>query len=215
MRGLDRLMANRLEDDIKAILLRLVDDIGFAEPAMVEDEGRSPFRLMQGVRSVIVHLTALSHVEELYGKHWWVARYPHIKRVNELIEEHLEEAGFKCHSISPYSFSPRTLKAPISFKLAGVKAGLGFWGKNHLLIHPRFGPRVVLGVMLTDAPLSSIKSEVKEDCGSCTRCIEACPLGIISPSGELDRWKCYHRNRFLTSPCRFVCMSECPIGKKI
>jgi Uncharacterized Fe-S protein len=73
-----------------------------------------------------------------------------------------------------------------------VKAGLGSWGKNHLLIHPKFGPRVVLGVILTNARFSRTERETPSFCEGCSLCVDACPLKAISSSGKIDRMKCFH-----------------------
>jgi len=199
---------------LQETLGNLIDDIGVAYPDEVVDSHRPyPCKLLPDAKSVIVHLTSLQKTINRY-KHggWWVNRYLHVKHDNELIEDYLRETNFNSFAPSPYGSNPNNAVAKISFKLAGVKAGLGNWGRNHLLIHPEFGPRVVLGVILTDARFSHTKRKPKSLCNGCFLCIEACPLKAISPSGEIDRMKCFHRNKYLSSPCRFLCMRRCPVG---
>jgi len=73
-------------------------------------------------------------------------------------------------------------------------AGLGWQGKSTMLLVPGFGPWVMLGVIATTLELEP-DGPVKKTCGSCTRCIVACPTGAISPEGEvLDARLCisYH-----------------------
>ena len=201
--------------DLQEILGDLIDDIGVAYPDEIVDPYRPhPSKLLPTVRSIIVHLTSLQKTVNRY-KHgsWWINRYLHVKQVNGLIQDYLRENGFVSFAPSPYGANPNNAVAKISFKLAGVRAGLGSWGKNHLLIHQEFGPRVVLGVILTDAKFVRTNREIVSFCDGCTLCIEACPLQAISLSGGFERLKCFHRNKYLSSPCRFLCMRSCPVGK--
>jgi epoxyqueuosine reductase len=72
---------------------------------------------------------------------------------------------------------------------AGVRAGVGFYGKNTMLITRRFGSWVVLGTLVTDVELESTPS-LDADCGSCTLCIDACPTGALDDPGILDATRC-------------------------
>jgi epoxyqueuosine reductase len=72
---------------------------------------------------------------------------------------------------------------------AAARAGVGFYGKNTMLITRRFGSWVVLGTLVTDRELeTTLRLEL--DCGSCTLCIEACPTGALDDPGTLDATKC-------------------------
>jgi epoxyqueuosine reductase len=83
-----------------------------------------------------------------------------------------------------------TDSAPILERDLAQRAGLGWIGKNTCLIHPRLGSyfllaEVLLGLGLTpDPPFDS------DQCGSCTRCLEACPTGCILPDRTLDASRC-------------------------
>jgi epoxyqueuosine reductase len=72
---------------------------------------------------------------------------------------------------------------------AAARAGVGFYGKNTLLITRRFGSWVVLGTLVTDRELESTPP-LALDCGSCTLCVEACPTGALDEPGTLDATKC-------------------------
>ena len=72
---------------------------------------------------------------------------------------------------------------------AAARAGVGFYGKNTMLITRRFGSWVVLGTLVTDRELESTPP-LELDCGSCTLCIEACPTGALDDPGTLDATKC-------------------------
>jgi epoxyqueuosine reductase len=70
-----------------------------------------------------------------------------------------------------------------------ARAGVGFYGKNTLLITRRHGSWVVLGALVTDVAIEA-SPPLGLDCGSCTRCIEACPTGALDDPGVLDSTRC-------------------------
>ena len=72
---------------------------------------------------------------------------------------------------------------------AAARSGVGFYGKNTLLITRRFGSWVVLGTLVTDRELEATPP-LGLDCGTCTLCIEACPTGALDEPGTLDATKC-------------------------
>jgi epoxyqueuosine reductase len=72
---------------------------------------------------------------------------------------------------------------------AAARAGVGFYGKNTLLITRLHGSWVVLGTLVTDVEIEP-KPRLELDCGSCTLCIDACPTGALDEPGVLDSTKC-------------------------
>jgi epoxyqueuosine reductase len=70
-----------------------------------------------------------------------------------------------------------------------ARSGVGFYGKNTMLITRRFGSWVVLGTLVTDVELEPTPP-LDLDCGSCTLCIEACPTGALDDPGVLDANRC-------------------------
>jgi epoxyqueuosine reductase len=72
---------------------------------------------------------------------------------------------------------------------AAVRSGVGFYGKNTLLITRRHGSWVVLGTLVTTA-LVETTPPLDADCGTCTLCIDACPTGALDEPGVLDSTKC-------------------------
>jgi epoxyqueuosine reductase len=72
---------------------------------------------------------------------------------------------------------------------AAARSGVGFYGKNTLLITRRYGSWVVLGTLVTDQNIEPTPP-LDLDCGSCTLCIEACPTGALDEPGTVDATKC-------------------------
>jgi epoxyqueuosine reductase len=70
-----------------------------------------------------------------------------------------------------------------------VRSGVGFYGKNTLVITRRHGSWVVLGTLITDVEIERT-APLDLDCGSCTLCIEACPTGALDEPGTVDSTKC-------------------------
>jgi len=72
---------------------------------------------------------------------------------------------------------------------AAARAGVGFYGKNTMLITRRHGSWVVLGTLVTDVEVEPTPP-LDLDCGSCTLCIDACPTGALDEPGTVDATKC-------------------------
>jgi epoxyqueuosine reductase len=72
---------------------------------------------------------------------------------------------------------------------AAVRAGVGFYGKNTMVITRGFGSWVVLGSLVTDLEIEPTPA-LNVDCGSCRLCIDECPTGALEEPGVLDATKC-------------------------
>ncbi len=113
-------------------------------------------------------------------------------------------------------------------KIAATSAGLGWIGKNGLLISPEFGPRLSLATVLTDAPLKTGTPMEFSRCGECRLCLEFCPSEAITgeewsrsePFVELvQREKCSsHKKkarRLTGKPNCGLCINICPYGRRV
>ena len=74
-------------------------------------------------------------------------------------------------------------------RAAAVRAGVGWWGKNTMVLVPGVGPWVLLGSVVTDARADPTRPMVRS-CGSCTACLPACPTGALVAPGVLDARRC-------------------------
>ena len=75
-------------------------------------------------------------------------------------------------------------------RAAAVRAGLGWYGKSSNVLVPGEGSWVVLGSVLTDADLGTTGAPIEDGCGSCRRCLDACPTGAIIAPGVVDARRC-------------------------
>jgi epoxyqueuosine reductase len=80
--------------------------------------------------------------------------------------------------------------APILERDAAARAGLGFVGRNTMLIHPRWGSWLFLGEILLDLDLPEDEPDERGTCGRCTRCLVACPTDAFPEPYVLDARRC-------------------------
>ncbi|MCX7856134.1 MAG: tRNA epoxyqueuosine(34) reductase QueG, partial [Anaerolineae bacterium] len=79
---------------------------------------------------------------------------------------------------------------PLLERALAAQAGLGFIGKNTCLIHPHFGSWLFLGEILVDVDLPLTGPPMPPRCGTCTRCLDACPTGALVAPYMLDARRC-------------------------
>lgn len=80
--------------------------------------------------------------------------------------------------------------APIMEKIWAQKAGLGWLGKNSLLIHPTLGSYIFIGVLLCDLEMDDYNEILPQNCGSCNACVQACPTSALSDFRGVNGSKC-------------------------
>lgn len=79
--------------------------------------------------------------------------------------------------------------APINERKLAVNAGLGWIGKHSLLVSPKYGSKLMLGVILTDLDIEK-SEQIPDMCGHCTRCQSACPTQALEIAYQLDIPRC-------------------------
>ncbi len=153
--------------------------------------------------------------------------FHHYQRVNILLDtiglivsSAIQDLG---HQAMPIPASQivdwKNQKGHVSHKHVARAAGLGWIGRNNLLVNEQFGSRIRLVTILTDLPLM-IDSPSTRDCGSCRNCLSVCPAGAIKErQGDFDHLRCYEQLRTFAKTLHFshnicgVCVKACR-GKK-
>lgn len=105
-------------------------------------------------------------------------------RMKELVRFIEEQAG---HPVKNRWY---TDSGPLLERDLAQRAGIGWIGKNTCLIHPKHGSYFLLSEILLDLPLEPDPLFVTDHCGTCTRCIDACPTDCILPDRTLDARRC-------------------------
>ncbi|UCE28337.1 MAG: epoxyqueuosine reductase [Candidatus Coatesbacteria bacterium] len=122
----------------------------------------------------------------------------HYRTINTFLDQiatrvvsYIEQAGFKSlHIPASQIVDWENLAGRVSHKEIARRAGLGFIGRNNLLVTPRFGAAVRLVSVLTDMPLAE-GSPIDGDCGECRACVSVCPAGAVGETAEhFDLEKC-------------------------
>jgi epoxyqueuosine reductase len=112
-----------------------------------------------------------------------IARYAHGRNYHDVMKKRLHRLADHLRACIPGSeFRTCVDTAPIFEREAAIAAGLGWGAKNTMLIHPVLGSYILLGVIVTNLELVvAAQAKVPDHCGTCTRCIDACPTGAIEP----------------------------------
>jgi epoxyqueuosine reductase len=119
-----------------------------------------------------------------------IARYARGRDYHVTMKRRLHALSDRLRHRSPaHRFRAFVDTAPVLERELAQRAGLGWIGKHTLLIEPRLGSYLLLGGVLTTLPLAPAISRVQDHCGTCTRCIDACPTSAITPY-SVDATRC-------------------------
>ncbi len=156
------------------------------------DKRVDPAKLVEGARSVISLLynyytdeeqedeTAPKISKYAYGKDYHFVLKKKLKQLLNFIREEIGQVNGRCFVDS----------APVLERDWAKRSGNGWVGKNTMLIHPKAGSYFFLAELITDLPLD-YDGPIKDYCGTCRKCIDACPTGAIAPDGYyMDGSKC-------------------------
>jgi epoxyqueuosine reductase len=159
----------------------------YGDPARATD----PARALPGAQALIVGARSYRRHpsrERAAGPHARVARYAwadHYAPLRAALGEvavRLEAEGWRTRVLADDN--------ALVDREAATRAGLGWYGKNTNVLLPGRGSWFVLGSVLTDAPLPVAREPVPDGCGSCRRCLPACPTGALVAPGVLDARRC-------------------------
>ena len=103
-----------------------------------------------------------------------------LKATGESVVAMLTDAGYKARFIDPAQrVDPEKLLGPISQKAIASLSGMGWIGKNGLLITDEYGARQRMGAVLTDMPVDRPNKMIENKCGDCTACIDRCAMKVL------------------------------------
>ncbi|MCJ7704167.1 MAG: epoxyqueuosine reductase, partial [Desulfobacterales bacterium] len=161
----------------------------------------------------------LEGIEDAPTSHY----FHHYQRVNILLDtiglivsSTIQEKGYRAMPIAASQIVDwKNQKGHLSHKHLARAAGLGWIGRNNLLVNEKFGSRIRLVTLLTDLPLEA-NSLLGKDCGSCRACIKVCPAEAIKERPEdFDHLRCYEQLKTFTKTLHFshnicgICVKAC------
>lgn len=198
---------------------------GIAELAQVKTDdfllpsetiARLPYAISIGLPVFPEVLATLTdHPNQLYEHHY--------RQVNFALDRLALEVGNRIHQLA-YNALPipasqivdwERQRGHLSHKRIAIAAGLGWLGRNNLVVTPEFGAAVRLVTVLTDLRLEP-GSPLTANCGDCRRCLAACPANAIKERPEdFDHEACFQllkefqRKRFVSQFICGLCVQAC------
>ena len=193
------------------------------------EKRKDPRKVFPGAVSAVVTLTNYYHGSEHPGLPPGVskvAQYAWSSDYHDVLGKRLERLAEAIELLAPNSQTRCYVDAgPVPERELAQLAGLGWIGKNMMLIHPEIGSFTFIGVVLTDADLEPDLPFDADRCGTCTRCLDACPTQAFVGPRNLDARACIsyltieHRGPFEASQSAQVgdwlfgcdvCQDVCP-----
>jgi len=153
---------------------------------------RSPAHVLEGTRSIVMlatdHVADAPAVEQGRGR---VARYAWGDDYHDVLRKRLDALATWLVSRLPGCRAHGVVdSAPLAERDFAWLAGLGWFGKNTMLIDPAAGSYFLLSALLTDAVLPNDSPIRFDHCGTCTACLDACPTGALPEPRVLDASRC-------------------------
>ncbi|PFP30189.1 tRNA epoxyqueuosine(34) reductase QueG [Bacillus sp. AFS073361] len=204
---------------------------GFEEPDI--EKRVNPSLLLEEPRSIIsiaiAYPSKMNHRVEskkgerrgIFSRASWGLDYHHV--LNDRLKK-LED--FIITKVPDARLKSMVDTGELSDRAVAERAGIGWSGKNCAIITPEFGSYVYLGEMITSIPFEP-DTPIEDQCGSCTKCLDACPTGALVQGGQINAQRCIS---FLTQTKTFIpdeyrdkignriygcdsCQTACPVNK--
>ncbi|HEV8076252.1 MAG TPA: tRNA epoxyqueuosine(34) reductase QueG [Candidatus Acidoferrum sp.] len=179
---------------------------GGAMGYLADPRRRDPEKVLAGARSVIVcalnyntahpYSSEAAAAESSDGPRGWISRYAWGRDYHEVLWERLNALASALNERFPESHFSRAYAdtGPVAERLFAKYAGLGWLGKNTLLLNETTGSWFFLGVIFTTLELtpSLMRHEMPpaDLCGNCRQCLDACPTGALVEPYVLDARRC-------------------------
>jgi epoxyqueuosine reductase len=213
-----------------------IDLFGVADIAPIRGE----FLLADGLKSGLdrgislgkrVLDTVLADIDDhptaLYLHHYRQLNF-FLDRAALLLAAFIRDQGFRALPVAASQIVDwERQRAHLSHKKVGRLAGLGWIGRNNLLVHPEFGSQFRLATVLTDLPLEPDKT-LDLDCGGCFNCLATCPAAAIREDpGDFNHRACFEKlkefrrsgivGQFICGVCVKACSppAASPVGPRV
>jgi len=162
--------------------------------ARQQEKRADPRHIMPEARVAVVTLTNYFHGwvnPAAMPRGAKVAQYAWTADYHQILDRRLEQLAQAIREVVPGSRTRCYVDAgPVPERELAARAGLGWIGKNTMLIDPRSGSFTFIGVVLTDADLSPDLPFDADRCGTCRACLDACPTDAFPAPHVLDARRC-------------------------
>lgn len=188
-----------------------------------------PYAIVIGHRlnEEIVSKIPLTYNDDTLAQEYLDEYYNSFQRISKIahkIEDYIKNEGYNSIILNEIDkYDNIHLKTIFSNKASANIAGVGWIGKNNLLVTKEFGPRLTWSTIITDAPLEEyVGSSIDSLCGDCDICVKACPgdaiVNLDNPKKSYSPKKCGdyiigRKNEGHPTACG-MCLYICPYGNK-
>lgn len=215
-------------DDPASSLVNILNSLPVSKWGIGDISGLHPLSVQypKAISLLLAYTLASEHYDERGFDAILTQTLDEMHSYREALRGTLQELGIK-HLVASWPMDEQTLTAGFLNKLAATRAGLGWIGRNCLLVTEEYGPRVRLATVLIDADVPCAEPVTVSECGPCRICVDACPYGCltgtdwypgIARDALLDAFGCLaERNKFVESighrhACGY-CLLSCPRGR--
>ena len=149
----------------------------------------NPQELLPEARSMIMVLM------NYYPREWQpkespqIAAYAYSNDYHHIVKSKLTSLAEDINKVIPHQYAVFCDSAPVMERAWAVRAGLGWIGRNGMLVNPEFGTFTFIGTLITTLKLEP-SSPMENRCGTCMKCVEACPTKAILKNKTIDARRC-------------------------
>ncbi len=154
------------------------------------DKRSDPTRLVDRARSVISVILNYYPRRRQRGDTYQISKYAYGRDYHLVMKKMLGQLlAYINQEVAPVNGRAFVDTAPVMDKVWAQKAGLGWIGKNTNLISPRHGSFIFIGELIVDLELPP-DTPMRDYCGNCRKCLDACPTGALTDAWRIDATRC-------------------------
>ncbi len=154
------------------------------------DKREDPTLLFENTRTVFCFLMSYNDENVTENKQFKIASYAQRRDYHHIIKQKLNSIITQLQSQYPNLQAKAFVdSAPVMEREWAVRCGLGWKGKNSLLVTKQFGNKIFIGEILANC-ISDYTQEIPNHCGNCNKCLSSCPNNAILENGTIDANRC-------------------------